>query len=445
MKNHFVGAAVLVVVGIVVRLLVFMIDMPFTWDVHTFQAWANMLYVDGFAQFYYSDAFTDYPPAYMYVLFVIGAIRSALDWGFLSPQLNLLTFSPAIISDIITGLAIYFISKDLFHEEYIFGKAFFVSMAYLLNPAVLINSSLWGQVDAVYTLLLFLALYAVYKKQILPVYMLYGLAVLTKPQSLMLAPIFLYSVFHYSKARNFTAKSILTVFGYGVGTFAFMALISLPFGIDLVIEQFFTTIGSRPFNSISAYNFPAMTGGTWQGITPFYTLITSITIVGVTLFTFWILYKRWAVSTIFATASLLFGAVFVFSTNMNERYMFPAVLFLLVAAIFDKSEDFQQTPQVQETPAELATVSQGISKPSKWYILYFAFSFTIFINCFDILLANNGYNLTVPFVIREAPPGLFRPIDEFVALIGFINVCLAIFLIRTSYFTAIKVETGAKK
>ncbi|MCL2015765.1 MAG: hypothetical protein FWG68_05905 [Defluviitaleaceae bacterium] len=419
--QKYIGAFFLVIIGLAVRIAMILIDMPFTTDVRLIQSWAVLLNEGGFANFYYSDAHTDYPPAYMYILFLVGAIRAAFGWDFLSIPFNMVTFAPPIIADIVTGLVIYAIARDVLEkpqtydksvlvEEAVLGKSFLVGLAYMLNPAVVLNSAWWGQVDAVHTMLLFLALYAVYKKQILPVYMLYGLAVLTKPQSLVLAPIFLYSVFYYCQERNFTAKSVLTVLGYGVATFAFMALLSLPFGLSLVIEQYTATMGQFMFNSVNAYNFNALTGGTWQAITPFNTLMSVVAIVGVTVFSFWILHNRWSETSIFAVAALLFVVTFVFSVRMHERHVFPAVAFLAAAALFSSSK--------------------------KMYLLYFVFSATIFINCLDVLLVYRGINVNLPFFVREAPPGLWRPIDEFVAFISFINVCFAVFFIRTSYFVA---------
>ena len=41
-------------------------------DMNCFHAWSRMIYNDGFANFYTSKAFTDYPPGYMYILYLIG-------------------------------------------------------------------------------------------------------------------------------------------------------------------------------------------------------------------------------------------------------------------------------------------------------------------------------------------------------------------------------------
>ena len=407
----------LFIIALLIRLAAFAIDMPFRGDVFTFQSWAVQLYEGGLSRFYYADTFTDYPPMYMYLLWLAGAIRYAFELEYLSPQFNFIVFLPAIISDIITGLLIYRLCRSVFAGGE-FAKSFWIALAYLTNPAVILNSSVWGQVDAIHTLLLFLSLYALSKKQSLAVYLLYGIAVLTKPQSLIVAPIFLYSAFYYFKERDYSLKAAATMFGYAALTFLFMALLSLPFtpGFDLspVLRQYADTLGSYPFASVNAYNFIALTGGNWQEITLFYTLLSVGAIVGITCMTFWILHKHWpearatssppSAAAIFYCAALLFIVTFVFSVRMHERYLFPALLFLLLSAILMRNKSDIRFP-----------------------FLYAAFSLTLFVNCLDVLLKLYGMRL---LSIGQIPEMVFRPIDEAIALVSFINVALAVFSLK---------------
>ena len=391
----------LFIISIGLRLAAFaLIDIRFESDIFLFQFWASQMFHGGPANFYYADFFSDYPPLYMYVLWVIGAIRHNLGFEYLSPQFNLLVFTPAIISDVITVLLIYSLSKQYFSRRH----AFLISFAYSVNPGVILNSSIWGQVDAIHTLLLFLALYAVSKKQTLPVYLLYGLAVLTKPQSLIVAPVFLYSAFYYYKEQNYSIKAALTMFGYAAATFLFMGLLSLPFGLQLVFEQYFATMGQRPFASINAYNFYALTGGIWYNITLFYAIVSFVAIIGVVCMTFWLLYRHWSGAAVFFTAALLYITTFVFSVRMNERYLFPALLFLLITAVLMQNKSDERLP-----------------------ILYVAFSATFFINCLDVLLKNNGIHL---FALGQIASSAHRPIEGFIALISFLHVVLAIYTLK---------------
>ena len=423
------GYIALLAISLGLRLVVFLlIDLPFSADVHLFQFWAVQLFEGGFGDFYCAEFFSDYPPLYMYVLWIVGAIRNIAGFEFLSREFNLLVFMPAIISDVAATLLLYGLCRRAFGgalgslgsldslgssgssgplgslDSTEFGMAFLIPLAYSLNPGVILNSTIWGQVDGVHTLLLFLALYFVSKRQSLFPYLIYGAAVLTKPQSLIAAPVFLYSAFHYWKERDYTFKAALTMLAYAACTFLFMALVSMPFGLRAVFRQYFDTINQRPFASINAYNFFALTGGIWQEITIFYALLSFVAIVGVTCMAFWLLHRHWNGAAVFFVAALLYVVTFIFSVRMNERYLFPALLFLLTSAVLARNKSDERLP-----------------------VLYAAFSATFFINCLDVLLRTYDVQL---FTLGRPLPLVFRPIDEFIALISAINVALAAYTLK---------------
>ena len=63
----------LIVVGVLIRLLVLR-SPGFPSDVATFQAWAERLASIGPGRFYEPGYFSDYPPGYLYVLWLFGAL-----------------------------------------------------------------------------------------------------------------------------------------------------------------------------------------------------------------------------------------------------------------------------------------------------------------------------------------------------------------------------------
>ena len=48
-------------------------------DMACFTGWASLAYSGGLKNFYTSGFFTDYPPVYIYVLYVLGRIKSAFE------------------------------------------------------------------------------------------------------------------------------------------------------------------------------------------------------------------------------------------------------------------------------------------------------------------------------------------------------------------------------
>ena len=133
-----------------------------------------------------------------------------------------------------------------------------------------------------------------------------------------------------------------------------------------------------------------------------------IAILGVTFMSLWILHRNWSGGAVFFTAALLFIVTFVFSVHMHERYLFPALLFLLAAAILIKSDKGRKS----------------------LLVLYAVFSATLFINCADVLLMSYEMRL---FVIGQPLSEVFMPIDEAMALVSFVNVIMAVYALRIGW------------
>ena len=113
----------------------------FLTDTACFSAWASRVYNDGFDNFYSPDVFSDYPPGYMYVLYLLGAIKNACQLEYLSGPSLLLLRLPAILCDMATGSILYVVCKKYLSLY----KALLLTTLYLFNPAVFINSSMWDR------------------------------------------------------------------------------------------------------------------------------------------------------------------------------------------------------------------------------------------------------------------------------------------------------------
>ena len=172
----------------------------FTSDTACFAGWANMAYENGLSEFYSSGVFADYPPGFIYVLWVIGAIFSVFKIPYLSGSCLLLLKLPAILCDMAAGFLIYKVAKKTMDE----GCAALFAALYLFNPSVFLNSSLWGQVDAVFTLcLLFMCLFLSDGKTI-PAYIAFGIGVLIKPQTIVFAPVLIYGIVEHVILKSFS-------------------------------------------------------------------------------------------------------------------------------------------------------------------------------------------------------------------------------------------------
>ncbi|MCL1845736.1 MAG: glycosyltransferase 87 family protein [Defluviitaleaceae bacterium] len=376
-KSHSI--IFLLAAGFFARLFAFsFFDIPFANDVRTFQLWASELagygfgdFTDihfflnwvrhlarnGFREFYAADFFSDYPPGYMYVLFIIGLFQGTRFF-------DIATFLPAILADVAIAFVIYKIALKAAPENISF--ALLAVAAWLFNPAIILISSVWGQVESVFVLVLLVSLVLLRGKKLLPAYALFGLAILIKPQSLFLGPVYLFSVYDYF-TDGVSGRKFLYFIGSLFAGAGVMVLISLPFGLVATIEQLWYGMDSYNFASVNAFNYWALVGGNWApldarflGITfGTWGVIVALHIIAAALVALYIDKRRTDGKNFYLIVAALFILIFTFSVKMHERYLFPGLLFLLVYYLENRDR--------------------------RELILYWAFSAVFFINCLEVL------------------------------------------------------------
>ena len=59
----------------IVRLIIAPIIEGHPTDIQCFKSWANHAAANGLFNFYATDMFVDYPPGYIYILYILGKIR----------------------------------------------------------------------------------------------------------------------------------------------------------------------------------------------------------------------------------------------------------------------------------------------------------------------------------------------------------------------------------
>ena len=100
-------------------------------DVGMFQAWAVQAarYLPGF---YSGDVFSDYPPGYIYILFLVGKLKGLLGMADGSRGFLALVKLPAIMADLATAFLIYRLASGLRGRR----CALALALVYGLNPAI---------------------------------------------------------------------------------------------------------------------------------------------------------------------------------------------------------------------------------------------------------------------------------------------------------------------
>ncbi len=170
--------------GLALRLVLACIVFPgqgLVGDLNLFTSWATTLARVGPGGFYAAAGSANYPPGYMYVLWLVGIAGNAAA-GILGASVDqvvgLLLKLPAIGADIAIGGLLWWAGRRWFG-----GRAGLLAAAlYLFIPVTWYDSALWGQVDAVGTLVMLAALILLVEGWSEPAAALAALGVLVKPQ-----------------------------------------------------------------------------------------------------------------------------------------------------------------------------------------------------------------------------------------------------------------------
>ncbi|MDL2205528.1 glycosyltransferase family 39 protein [Eubacteriales bacterium OttesenSCG-928-N13] len=355
---------VMISLALMIRLVISVLVRGYEVDMNCFLGWSNRMVEMGPSGFYAADAFCDYPPGYLYVLWLQGGIRSLLNVPFNSPIDWMIIKLPSILMDLAAALLIYQIAKKHTGRD----LAFLMACAYAFNPMAMLDSAAWGQIDSVLTILILVCIYAAMEDKWYIALPVYGLAVLCKPQALMLGPLGLTAVIvdMVTCGDNKKIKQILLSM---LGTVLLMLLLSLPFIIRLdpalendgtqALRTLLSAIGMDPalgnegllrslswllglyVNTVSGYSYITVNAcnlytlldknwvelGTVPGLNVLSSIMLVIGCIGPILM--YIKAKDKRKIPLLAAVTLAF--LFCFAPMMHERYLFPALVLLLVA------------------------------------------------------------------------------------------------------------------
>lgn len=320
---------------LLLRLIAASLTDGYASDMACWAAWGNRMEQLGASNFYLPDYFCDYPPGYLYILGILSHFASF----FHLPETGyyFLLKLPPILADLGIGILVFQYAKKNFNPSF----ACLVAGFFLLSPVFFYDSSVWGQVDSVLLLFLLLATLRLMEKHYSSGILFYVIAVLIKPQGLLLAPIVLFSLLD---SRNI--KKILLSLLAG---FVLFLIAIIPFspawqdktGLGLflnllnpwwMIETYFKTMASYPYFTVNAFNFYALLGLNWVPLTQTYSillsaihsLILAIGVVGAGYF----YAKTDRAMRFWLSGYFLFGFLFTFAFKMHERYLLLPLLFL---------------------------------------------------------------------------------------------------------------------
>jgi len=314
-KRELAVLAAVLAVSAAVRTLLFPLQ-GYPIDTGDFTSWYNTAVQHGIRPFYSLAGFADYPPFNVYIFWFFGSIANAIN-------LSITTMVKVVpnLFDLATGVIIYLFTRKQASSKI----ALLATGFYLFNPAVIFNAAVWGQYDAVYTFFLVLSLVLVLKNKPEMSAIAFALGILTKPQGIALLPLVAYMIWR----KNGVKKLLTSVACFAATVF----VVILPFEwsnpITFLSGIYFGAYGGYAFTSINAFNLWGLFG-LWLPDGGLF-IVGWILFAAATLFTLFVLHKRYHVSgdylMIFAAFMLLFS-FFMLPTRIHERYMFPAMAML---------------------------------------------------------------------------------------------------------------------
>jgi len=320
---------------------------PYPIDMTGYVMWSKYLAVIGPSHFY-SVFHVVYAPFFQYFLWFTGKIAN---WLSVSYDLHVFLIKLwSVLFEFIGAWLIYVLSKKVKKPE----TGIIMAFAYLLNPGVYINSSIWGQFDSIpATMLLGVIVLFEYRKHNLAA-LLYLVAVLTKPQSGLLLPVVLYLYFKDFKLNKKCLIRLTT--GLVSGLILYYAIVlpfytptkladRLPKFIDPIywlFDLYFSSIKDYPFATANAFNLWFLLGGQIQHDNmPFlglsYFTWGNILMSAALVFAFICLIRgKTSLYSIAYFSYLVQFSAFFLMTKMHERYLLPAIIFIALASVFEK-------------------------------------------------------------------------------------------------------------
>ena len=331
----------IIILSIIARIVLFFTDGHNS-DFDFFENWADRIVNFGFTHIYsiQVDRFEcDYPPLYLYVVAAVGHLFHFLQWDMHTHLFDTFLKCFNLFVELFFLNKFYQISKQ---------KVFLILM--LLSPVTLLNAYGWGQIDIIYSILIFSSLYYLIAKKIVRSAFFLGLSLSLKSQTLLFLPLFGLLLIIAEVNWKVKVKSFIW--------FAFIFLIpNIPFILWAPnpmdsINPHFTAAGRYNFISVNAFNLYWALWADFQLKLKLLFPANQTLIFGIIsrkllaygLFSMIYTWLLWLISQhrkpadIIRIFAFFCFSYFMFLPEMHERYLFPFFIFSAYLCSFNLKE-----------------------------------------------------------------------------------------------------------
>lgn len=345
--------------GLVLQLLLALLP-GFPTDIGFFHFWADRIASNGPEDFYAPGEFHDYPPGYMWVLWLYGDLDETL--GFSDGQFEYLLKLPSIAANVGSAYLLY---KFLAGRTRV--RPIGAAALWLIFPPLLLIGPVWGQVDGILAFFVLLTIYLLDRDRPVAAALALTVGFLVKPQAVAALPFLLFwfvrdhppawRQIRENRRLPLPPRLWLTSIASSLGA---AVVLSFPFFpslllwrplFDLVSHLRETAAEIVPINSFFAYNFwelldisprcdttfceGAPAGSQYLGLTTrtWGFALYALALVAVIV----VLRKARGPAFLALGTALSMLAFFVFTTRMHERYLFAFFLPFLAACVLLRS------------------------------------------------------------------------------------------------------------
>lgn len=467
--------------GLAIRLILIG-NTGFVADISFWKSWSLAAYDYGIV-WTTENTNINYPPGFIYVLWLMGKMYSLIgnphDYNSFWKENNFgflfVSKSIAILSDIIIALLLYwFFSQKKILKKINFSITenknlpLFLFSLFFLNPVVILDSALWGQVESFGILFTIVAILFLFFQKPFLATAFFITGTLMKLQNIIFIPLFFLFVWRYFNLQTLF-KSL------AVASLVFF-LINLPFIIAGKMDKvlYLLTVNSDyfPWLSLNANNlWWIVAEGKGMQITDKITVlgILNAKTVGLFIFSsfyllfFLLLFLKPSFRNLFLSFTLAIFAFFLFTTQSHERYSYPVIVFLLFLYPFLHRPIPQDSKPKNQEANILKSLQTNQFRNYYFWIVYFLLTLSIFFNIHMGLVYNypqNGLHFltrltTPPLTILNSYfllllffllfPFLFSQISFWFFVLSLSTFGLGIFLSNYSYLTKGKVSLTSFK
>jgi Gpi18-like mannosyltransferase len=308
--------------------------MIYNGDVLSYVAWGASMVKYGLRGFYDRSfvplAPANYPPLANLFFYSSQLISDRLAANSHLPNLFATFYKmPGLIADMVAAYVIYIVSQVKKGSKW----PYLAALIFLFNPALFLNSVFWGQTESLAVVFCLLSILFFFKPPATLGFVFFAIALLVKQSIAFMTPVFL--ILALKKTSNKT-KIIGTVLFLAIFICIF-PLFTGHFSVVYPFDFYLKTFGGQVHQhqvTVNAYNFwyifklNLISDAQKILFVSYHSLSQIITGLLVLPVIVVLLRKPSLGRTLYATA-LIALIVFLFLTRMHERYLYPALVFLI--------------------------------------------------------------------------------------------------------------------